>query len=338
MKSVEISVIMSIYKEPLEWINSSINSILNQTFKDLELIIVNDNPTESKYQIYLECLISRDSRCIVINNDTNLGLTKSLNKGLEFASGNYIARIDADDIAYHDRLERQINFMKNNHRCVACGTWATLINEMGKKKGLWQVPGSYNDLRSSCLFFSPILHPSAMFKRVIDGKEVRYDETMRYAQDYALWATLICSHELRNIEEPLLFYRVSSCQISSKNNIEQSKCAIRTQMELFNRLYFHSTENIKKTISVITKNDRERLDLTFLYDSLKDFIKKNNNDDTINNKLLKKHCFVSICNYLPVHYGLMSSLTFIFRFSIENKVLLFYPLISLIYKKIFKSM
>ena len=110
-----ISVIMSVYNEPLDWVQESIDSILQQTFGNFEFIIINDNPNNKELFDFLITNKIKDNRIIIINNDENIGLTKSLNKGLERAKGEYIARMDADDISLPERLEKQINFLNTNH-------------------------------------------------------------------------------------------------------------------------------------------------------------------------------------------------------------------------------
>ena len=101
---------MSIYSEEEEWIRESIDSILNQTFSDFEFIIINDNPNRDKNNSLLTEYTRIDNRIIIITNEENIGLTKSLNKGLEIARGKYIARMDADDISLPTRFEKQVDF------------------------------------------------------------------------------------------------------------------------------------------------------------------------------------------------------------------------------------
>ena len=103
-ESVKVSVLMSVYSEPKEWLISSINSILNQSFSDFEFIIINDNPTRSINSIVLNYFAITDSRVKIFENKSNIGLTKSLNKGLKLTEGKYIARMDADDISLPDRF------------------------------------------------------------------------------------------------------------------------------------------------------------------------------------------------------------------------------------------
>lgn len=107
IKSPLVSVVMAIYNEPVEWMRQAIDSILYQSFKDFEFIIINDNPIRVENKEILDEYSAKDSRVIVVLNEENIGLTKSLNKGLAIASGEYIARMDADDIAMPERLRMQ---------------------------------------------------------------------------------------------------------------------------------------------------------------------------------------------------------------------------------------
>ena len=105
-----ISVVMSVFKEPLDWIELSINSIRNQSFSDFEFIIVNDNINDIPLKTFLSKIQNIDPRIIILENQKNLGLTKSLNKALEISKGKYIARMDADDISFSQRFQTQFDY------------------------------------------------------------------------------------------------------------------------------------------------------------------------------------------------------------------------------------
>ena len=107
----KISVIMSVYSERVDWIRKSIDSILNQTYSDFEFIIVNDKPDKEENAQLLEEYAARDSRIKVLTNEENIGLTKSLNKAFALAEGEFIARMDADDMALPERFKIQLEFM-----------------------------------------------------------------------------------------------------------------------------------------------------------------------------------------------------------------------------------
>ena len=219
-----ISVIMSVYKEPLNWIQESIDSILHQTISDFEFIIINDNPDDKQLRVFLEKNQKNDNRIKVIYNETNIGLTKSLNKGLQQAKGKYIARMDADDISYSSRFEQQIIFLQNNPHIGICGSSIELF---GCKSGIIEYAYDNNDvflfLETCCA------HPTVMIRSEI-FKSNRYNESLRVSQDFDLWTTLygkgFC---FGNIKQPLLKYRCSNTQITatkSKLQIELS-CKIR---------------------------------------------------------------------------------------------------------------
>ena len=118
----KITVLMSIYKEPIDWMILSIDSIIEQTYKDFEFIIINDNPERLDNTKLLEKYLKKDSRIKIVNNSENIGLTKSLNKGLAVSTGEYIARMDADDISLPTRFEKQIAFLESNPNVIVLGT------------------------------------------------------------------------------------------------------------------------------------------------------------------------------------------------------------------------
>ena len=115
-----ISVIMSVYNTNKSFLAEAIESILNQTYPNFEFIIIDDNSTDGSLSI-IEQYMSKDDRIVLIKNKTNIGLTKSLNKGLKLAKGQYIARMDADDVSLPDRFKQQIEYMENNSHVTVIG-------------------------------------------------------------------------------------------------------------------------------------------------------------------------------------------------------------------------
>ena len=128
----KVSVVMSFYKEPLQWMNLALDSILDQTFRDFEIILICDNPDYKEGIAYAQKRAEQDSRVRLIINDTNIGLTKSLNKGIRLAEGKYIARMDADDIAFPQRFEKQVEFLENNPDVSVCASDVHIINAEGE--------------------------------------------------------------------------------------------------------------------------------------------------------------------------------------------------------------
>lgn len=221
----KISVIMSIYSEKEEWIKESIDSILSQTFRDFEFIIINDNPKRKENENLLLEYSQKDNRIIVITNKENIGLTKSLNKGLSIAKGKYIARMDADDISFPTRFQKQIDFLDKNTEYVLCGA---NISYFGSEEKIIE-----QEEEPSFLFIeNPFAHPVVMFR---NNSYLRYNENFKYAQDYEFWSNLYKENKkFYNIQEVLLKYRKSNQQISNKKFIEQQYYAGLVRRKTFN--------------------------------------------------------------------------------------------------------
>lgn len=261
MKTPSVSVIMSVYKEPAEWIRQSIDSILNQTFNDFELIIVNDNPTSADNIRILNEYICRDLRISVITNETNLGLTKSLNKALAKAQGELIARIDADDISLPDRFEKQVAYLKSHPEIIAIGSWVIHIDENNEQTGdIVKYETCPKWVKAQFLQNSQVCHPASMFRRVSNGKVVQYDESMKYAQDYALWVNLLQDGDIANIPEPLLYLRTSNQQITSSKKSEQMECAERAQEKAFALFALQTDASFLSLFSALTIYHRKDIE------------------------------------------------------------------------------
>lgn len=211
----KVSVIMSVYNEPIEWIDQSIDSILNQTFVDFEFIIVNDNPRRDDNRIYLNQKSKKDSRIKIIENEENLGLAASLNIGIAHAKGNYIARMDADDLSLPSRFAKQVKLLDKNINIGVCGTFARFIYANNKKGRKLNLNVSDRDLKNAIWFLCPFVHPSVMMRRDV-LKNNLYDEQCRIGQDWELWLRLQYVSGFANIPEILLLYRLHDNQSTEK--------------------------------------------------------------------------------------------------------------------------
>lgn len=220
----QVSVVMSVYKEPIEWLQLAIDSILNQTFADFDFIIVCDNPDYKEGIALLKKYANIDNRIRLIFNQENLGLTKSLNRGISLSRGEYIVRMDADDISLKNRIEVEFNYMKQHPRVDVCGTNKRAFGNVNifTRKTNWNIPCSENEIKVCMYLASPIVHPSVIMKKVICGKEVSYNENYRMGQDYMLWHELLIDGAvIVNINQVLLNYRISRSQISSKYTVQK---------------------------------------------------------------------------------------------------------------------
>jgi len=211
-----ISVVMSAYNSE-KYIKEAIESILNQTFTDFEFIIINDASTDSTESI----IKSFDNPMIkLIKNEKNLGLTKSLNIGLDLAKGKYIARMDADDISIPERFQKQFDLMEKNPDIDICGTWYEFI---GEKSGVVRYPELDDEIKSNLMFHDCICHPSVFIrKESLDKHELKYNEEFKYAQDYELWCRVRKTLKFANIPCVLLKYRIVNTDKDSDKLREQS--------------------------------------------------------------------------------------------------------------------
>ena len=249
MNIPKVSVVMSVYKEPLDWIQESIDSILQQTFIDFECIIINDNPEREELNAFLEANRLKDNRIIIINNEKNIGLTKSLNKGLERAQGIYVARMDADDIAMPTRFEKQINLLDTRSEVGVCGSH---IHYFGASDFICKYPEADRDMY--WFLKSNMAHPAVMIRKsVFNG--LYYNPQFVVSQDYALWIRLYEEGVMMyNIQEVLLRYRKSSEQISTKSNSVQKKQSIGLRVRAFNHYCCQNNIDLKITENSITSS------------------------------------------------------------------------------------
>jgi len=220
-KAALVTVILPV-RDGGEFLDIAIESLLAQSFEDLEVIVVDDGAGETERQIIASIA---DARVRILHNPTSIGLTRSLNRAIDETSGDLIARMDADDVSLPSRIATQVSYMKRNPDVVACGTWAIDIDERGNFVRRRESPrGPFLD--AGHWWPSPIIHPSAMFRRT---PETRYDETLPYAQDFDLWFRLSRLGRLANIPDYLLLYRVHPDSITSARANDQ----VRISHEIF---------------------------------------------------------------------------------------------------------
>ena len=197
----EISVIMSVYNGE-KYLGEAIESILNQTFTDFEFIIVNDGSTDNSLEIIKSY---DDERIKVTNNEKNIGLTKSLNKALKVARGEYIARQDADDVSMPNRFEEQMKYLEKYPEAALLGTSVYLIDEYGEIMGKRIALANPGNEPFKTNQFS---HGSVVFKKEIIDKLGGYNELFRYVQDYELWLRIAKYYEMRNLTQ--ILYKLRS--------------------------------------------------------------------------------------------------------------------------------
>jgi len=223
MPNTKTTVLMSVYNGQ-KFLKEAIDSILNQTYSDFEFIIINDNSTD-RTSIILKEYENNDKRIKIINNKKNIGLTKSLNKGLGLAKGKYIARLDADDISLPNRLEKQIAFLEKNNKVCLVGSWHQVIDDDGKLIGEYTPLTDSRNIKNLLHQSNQFLHSSAMFRKNCLGKDTHYREEFRLAQDYDLWLRIAEKHQIAKIPECLVQWRLNLSSCSIKRKAQQIKFA-----------------------------------------------------------------------------------------------------------------
>ena len=236
----KISLIMSVYNGE-DYLSEAIDSVLNQTFTDWELIVINDCSTDSTAEI-LSKYEALDSRVKVHTNEVNLRLPSSLNKALTLAQGKYIARMDADDICLPERLEKQYDFMeKNPDVALSSCRFMTLKNGVISSGGC----GGKNDansLKALLLVTNPILHPG-IISRAEAIKELGYDKNFTCTEDMELWTRFIMSgKKIEILSEYLMIYRLHDKQITETTLEKQRTEVISIQRNYLSKLLEPMTE------------------------------------------------------------------------------------------------
>lgn len=205
IKSPLVSVVMPV-RNAGKFLAEAVRSILDQTYKNLELIIVNDASTDNSFKIVASF---RDKRIKIFNNKRQLGVTKSANIAISKARGEYIARMDGDDVSSLTRITEQVNFLQRNKRVIAVGAQCELIDSNGVKIGEKLFP--FDDLKIRKMIFSsvPLQQPTLMVaaKRLPENF-VWYDENYFSAEELELLFKLFKYGEVRNLATKLLKYRI----------------------------------------------------------------------------------------------------------------------------------
>ena len=252
-----VSVIMSCYNENIDWIKESIDSIIKQTYRNIEIIIVNDNPENEEIISLLEYYSKNEKRISIIFNDKNLGLVKSLNKAIKFAKGNYIARMDSDDVSDINRISEQVSFLEKNKDIDLVMTHANLIDEQGKNIGEFiTTPCKINDIKKLLRYRNVCMHPTWLLKKSMVDKLEGYKEFL-YVEDYEfLCRAIVNGYNLATIPKKLLNYRIRSTSISNSNRIQQ-----QINFQYVNKGYIQSLKNkdvsYMNNLNIIIKGEDE---------------------------------------------------------------------------------
>lgn len=240
-----VSIIMPVYNTPESELREAIESILNQTFKDFEFIIIDDC---SKHSIKDIVESYGDPRIIFIRNKENLGVTGAPNIGIKIARGKYIARMDSDDISLPERLEKQVNFLNSNKDTDVLGC----AFEKFPKKHTIHYPLHDSEIKNTLLFsHNAICHPTTMIRKsTFDVLKIKYNKAHEVCEDYGLWLTYINDIKFANLDDVLLKYRWNGKNISKRKTYIQS---INSQILMFEAQGKHFGLDYKPAIDIVNK-------------------------------------------------------------------------------------
>lgn len=293
---IMISVLMCVYNEQLDWIKKAVQSILNQTYKDFEYIIVVDNPMlEQDKLIFLQEMEKKDDRIVLYYNEKNMGLMKSLNQGIEMVHGQYIARMDADDISFSKRLEKEIDYLERNDFDMV-SAYRVDIDEEGKET--YSSSHILNNPDKHLPYSNFIVHPSVLVKTEV-MRELNGYRDFYNSEDYDMWLRILSSgYKIGILEEPLIFYRIRKSSMSLKNTLET----------------FYITKYQQKLYKERIRNGRD----SFSEENLKSYIQSKN----INEKKVKAFVSFSSVFNRSVEEAKAHNITFVIHFI---KAFLIYP-------------
>lgn len=254
-----VSIIMSTYNTDENMLKESISSILNQTYENFEFIIVNDASTKNDLNIIKSF---KDERIVLIENEKNIGLAASLNKAIDISKGNYIARMDSDDISVKNRIERQVKYLQENKHIDLIGTYA---KHFGKNKNLNVTPlKKYEEVNIQLFTNTTLVHPTVMIrKKFLDMYKLRYNEGFKCAQDFEMWTKCSEHGKIEILPEVLLLYRVHNKQVSSEKQELQklyAKQILERQLKKLNIDYNESEFNQHLILSGLKKFEVESIE------------------------------------------------------------------------------
>lgn len=227
-----ISVILPVYNGA-QYIAEAISSVISQTFEDWELIVINDGSTDDTLAIINKFI---DPRIKVISRD-NRGIVASLNEGLSIARGEFIARLDADDVCLPHRFAKQLGVLSNPDIGLV-GSWAEKINQNGENLGLMDyLPLKHQDIKKYFLRHNPFIQSSVIIRTSVLKEVGYYNPRFKVAEDYELWSRILAQSQGVNLPEPLIKYRLNPEGATSKHKLLMRFLGLKIRILGFVRLF-----------------------------------------------------------------------------------------------------
>ncbi|MCW2601819.1 MAG: glycosyl transferase family 2, partial [Frankiales bacterium] len=240
--SPKVSVLMPVCNG-MPFLTDAIDSILAQTFDDFEFVIIDDGSSDESREV-LKRYASRDRRIKLLLNDTNTGIAQVLNAGIDVCRGEYIARMDCDDLSLPQRFARQVDLMDRAPEVGVCGTWFTTF---GHACGTYDHPVHDSDIKIHHLLHNAAIgHPTAFLRRrVLQETGIKYPDVA--AHDLWFWINLGFATKLRNLPAPLLSYRIHQNQFSRVSNSQQYASATEARLFFAGRIFGRELTEPEKT-------------------------------------------------------------------------------------------
>jgi len=292
-----VSVVMSVYNSA-NYLREAMDSILNQTLSDFEFIIINDGSKDESLSIIKSY---SDKRIKLIENNGNKGLIYSLNKGIEVATGKYIARMDADDISLPERLNEQVLFLENNSEVGVCGCNYIQFSE-GKERSS-EAFKTHDEILGWMLFNASVVHPSLMLRTsVLKGQQPVFNSEYKHAEDYDLWSRLLFTCKFGAVNKTLFKYREHAGQVTQLHKAEQVKSANVIRKNILTRAGFSFSGEELRIHNAMGSSQliKTSQDLALAGKWLKNLLGQNKAskliDESIFNKIIGKQWFDSCGN------------------------------------------
>ena len=230
-----MSVVLPVLNEPQKLLVPALESLINQSFHDFEIIAVDDSTNPETIRI-LDRYAAQDKRIGIIRENSKLGLADALNRGIRQAKGNVIFRADSDDIQHPERIRLQYEFLHKVPSIGAVGSSINLIDVNGNKLSYKKYPTTHSDIvRTSCIY-NPVAHPTIAIRRTVLEKYGLYDASYRRAEDYELWMRMLSKGVLfHNLADALVDYRIPGI---SRRDQQNWRYNFQIKLKYFSRKHF----------------------------------------------------------------------------------------------------
>lgn len=235
MKKPAVSIIMPVHNAD-RFLSAAVESMLSQTWTDFEFIIINDASTDKTITVLKRY---KDKRIRLLQHCRKIGVAESLNIGLLLAKGEYIARMDGDDVSFPKRLETQITYLKMNPDVGLVGSAVELIDEHDASIGIKRLALHFEEVRHQLMYKNPFIHSAMMFRKSLYSYYGGYDPHLEGAEDYDLWNRYCIYTKAENIPEVLLQYRVNSASVSVLHEGRIHKAYAKVQIKKIMNYGYH---------------------------------------------------------------------------------------------------